>query len=53
MRVLLAAASGAIGVPLVRQLHAAGHERKPMNDLQLSLTAWRSRRCAASSPMRR
>ena len=34
MRVLLAAASGAIGVPLIRQLHAAGHERKPMSDLQ-------------------
>ena len=26
MRVLLAGASGAIGMPLIRQLHAAGHD---------------------------
>jgi nucleoside-diphosphate-sugar epimerase len=43
MRVLLAGASGAIGMPLIRQLHAAGHDilaihRSPQGRTQLAAT---------------
>ena len=43
MRVLLAGASGAIGMPLIRQLHAAGHEvlaihRSPQGGSRLAAT---------------
>lgn len=43
MRVLLAGASGAIGMPLIRQLHAAGHDvlaihRAPLGRARLAAT---------------
>ena len=40
MRVLLAGVPGAIGMPLIRQLHAAGHDVIAVHKSPTAVTGW-------------